>query len=404
MRLDLLIDREPFAKIFSRTLSSYLASQFNWSGDICFKRRKPRRKNYFLVNTKLNLIHPRTLNTNTLRVLASEYAFHPHLIRRIAQRLYVHYAVLMPLQRLFSSYYVSVHPFPEECANWCILPGNNSIRIIDVESNECIVLQKDGFNKNYMRNLISLRKQFLEIPGPRILRAYQGVGWYSEERIQGLPLNRIDNDLLITSALKSARQSMLRLYDQTSSEVEWAVWRKSITQKIFAALDCLPDVYPSSLRKEVENTVNKFVVYLAKFHKEEKPIEIVQSHGDFQPANILIPTSSDQRPVYVIDWEYTEKRCRWYDAMVFELQSRSPIGLANRVSKWLSDEDFACFSIEWCGLDEGQSSARYVVGTFLLEDLLLRLVDTTIPGLRKPNSGFLSFIDELFSIDLDSTS
>ena len=60
-------------------------------------------------------------------------------------------------------------------------------------------------------------------------------------------------------------------------------------------------------------------------------VDTAQSHGDFQPANILIPTVSDQRNVYLIDWEYTDKRCRWYDAMVFVLNSRSPIGLAGRV-------------------------------------------------------------------------
>jgi len=143
---------------------------------------------------------------------------------------------------------------------------------------------------------------------------------------------------------------------------------------------------------------------LAEFHKEEKPIDIVQSHGDFQPANIIIPTVSDQRLVYLIDWEYTEKRCRWYDAMVFELHSRSPVGLASRISEWLSDENIAFLSIQWCGIDKTGSSARYIVATFLLEDLLLRLVDTTIPGLRQPNSGFLRFIDELLSVNLGSSS
>jgi thiamine kinase-like enzyme len=146
------------------------------------------------------------------------------------------------------------------------------------------------------------------------------------------------------------------------------------------------------------------VLHLAEFHKAEKLVDIVQSHGDFQPANILIPTVSDQRSVYLIDWEYTEKRCRCYDAMVFELHSRYPIGLASRISQWLSDENIAYQSIKWCGLDKTESFSRYVMATFMLEDLLFRLAETTIPKLQEPNKGFLSFIDELLSVNLDTFS
>ena len=402
MRLDLLLDREPFAEVFSRTFSTYLTNYFNWSGKIFWQRSKPLVQNYFLVNKKLNLIYPQTLNTKTLRLLAYEYTYHPNFIRRMAQRLYVHFAVSMPLRKLLSSNYVLIHPFPKKCNNICILPGNNSIRIIDIENNECIVLQKDGFNKNYMRNLIRLRQQYPKLPGPRLFRSDISVGWYAEERVQGLPLNRLDDDLQITSAINSARQSMLHLYNQTSSQVDFSIWRRSITRKIYAAVDNLPEVYSLSLRKQVKSFVKKLIMHLAEPHKEEKLIDIVQSHGDFQPANILIPTVYDQRSVYLIDWEYTQKRCRYYDAMVFELRSRSPIGLANRISQWLSDENLAYQSIKWCGLDQTESFDRYVIATFLLEDLLFRLVDTKIPELRKPNKGFLSFIDELLSLKLVS--
>ena len=401
MRLDLLLDREPFKEVFSRTLSGYLASQFSWSGKICWQRSKPLLQNYFLVNKKLNLIYPQTLNTQTLRLMASEYGFHPNLIRRKVQQLYVHYAITIPLRSLLSTYYVLTDPLPVVCANWCIIPGNSSIRIVDLENNECIVLQKDGFNKNHMRDLINIRKQYPELPGPKIYRSNLTAGWYVEERIQGLPLNRLGDNLRIKNATNSARQSMLHLYKQTSSKVDFLLWRQSVTQKINDALDRLPEIYPSSLRQQVTNSVNNLVSFLVKIHTVGMMVDTAQSHGDFQPANILIPTVSDQRNVYLIDWEYTDKRCRWYDAMVFELNSRSPIGLAGRVHQWLSNEDQAYQSVEWCGLNKVESFSRYVIFTFLLEDLLFRLVDTTIPGLRKPDKGFLTFVDELSLIKLD---
>ena len=169
-------------------------------------------------------------------------------------------------------------------------------------------------------------------------------------------------------------------------------------------MDCLPEIYPWSLRQQVTHSVKNLASLLVEIHTVEKMVDTVQSHGDFQPANILIPTVSDQRSVYLIDWEYTDKRCRWYDAMVFELHSRSPIGLASRIHQWLSDENRAYQSIEWCGLDQTESFSRYVIVTFLLEDLLFRLADTTIPGLRQPDKGFLTFIDQLSLVNLDSFS
>mgnify|MGYP001272244512 CR=1 FL=1 len=90
--------------------------------------------------------------------------------------------------------------------------------------------------------------------------------------------------------------------------------------------------------------------------------------------------------------------------MVFELHSRSPTGLASRIHQWLSNESQAYQSIEWCGLYQTEFFSRYVIATFLLEDLLFRLADTTIPGLRQPDKGFLTFINELSLVNLDSFS
>ncbi len=404
MRLDLLLDREPFLEIFSKTLSSYLFNRFNWDGEVRWNKREPQDNKSFFVNTKLNLIYPQTFDVNILRQLASEYSYNPNFILGIAQRFYAYFAISKPVQEFLSAYYLSINPLPEVCNHWCILPGNNGIRIVDVKGDECIVLQKNGFNEKYMRNLISLRKQYPDLPGPRLFRFNLADGWYAEERISGLPLNRLGDKLRIASALESARKSMVELYDQTSSSVDFAVWSNMISKNIYHELNDLVDEYPLSLRIQIKCFVKNLISHLAEIHSQEQDLEIVQSHGDFQPANILIPSCSDQGSFYLIDWEYTEKRCRWYDAMVFELRSRSPKGLAHRISHWLSNNDCAFNSIKWCGIDQTVVSARFAVGTFLLEELLFRFSDTSIPGSHHPNKEFLRFIDELLSINMESFS
>ena len=254
-----------------------------------------------------------------------------------------------------------------------------------------------------MRERLLLRGQHPELPGPKLFRFDSSEGWYAEERIHGLPLNRLNNGRRIQEAINRAQQSMLHLYDQTSSEQGYREWKYSIIQQIDAAVEGLPAVYSESLRKQILSTVEMLSSVCFDVDVEGRIIETVQTHGDFQPANILIPTDSDQSSVYLIDWEYTAKRCRWYDALVFELHSRSPKGFADRVSQWLLDKHRAFQLIEWCGLDQTEFLPKFVVASFLLEDLLLRLGDATIPGLLQPNKGFLVFVDELSSVNLDSS-
>jgi hypothetical protein len=182
--------------------------------------------------------------------------------------------------------------------------------------------------------------------------------------------------------------------------MKYSEWKESITQKIASAVDELPAVYEDQLRKHILKITEMLSSIVPDADSVYRSIETVQTHGDFQPANILIPTDHDRASVYIIDWEYTARRCRWYDALVFELRSRFPQGLAKRVKYWLFNKHHAFHSIEWCGLDQTEFSSKFVVVSFLLEDLLLRLGDTTIPGLLQPNKGFLTFFDELSSVNL----
>ena len=174
---------------------------------------------------------------------------------RHLQWVYVRYTVTRPLRRLFSPSIVVIDPLPSACNNWCILPGNNAIRIIDLKNDECVVLQKDGFDQRYMRDLLQLRHKFPDLPGPKLLRSDIDEGWYAEERIRGLPLNRLDDYHRIQSVQNSAQQSMQSLYDDTSVELDSMKWIQTIFQKISVGVDRLPDVYSDSVRDKVRSAV-----------------------------------------------------------------------------------------------------------------------------------------------------
>ncbi len=66
-----------------------------------------------------------------------------------------------------------------------------------------------------------------------------------------------------------------------------------------------------------------------------RTITLAQSHGDFQPGNILVERATDR--VLIVDWEYSEQRSYGYDFWVYDLAMRSPAGLADRVRRHQGD-------------------------------------------------------------------
>lgn len=396
MRLDMLLARERFTEVLSTTLSNYLRHRFGWEGEITWGNSSVSARD-LLINAKLNLIFPASFDTDALRQLAAEYSFHPNWVRRTIQRAYVRYTVARPFRRIFSSAHIKVLPWPEEVSNWCILPGNHSIRIVDIFHDECIVLAKVGFNQKLMESLVRLRYEFPDLPSPRLLEANLQEGWYREQRIRGLPLNRICDLGDAMKTLLTARSAMAKLYRQTLKQEPVNKWLSDRLLQVNSLVEKLPPIYSAESREEVVNYANwlkKNIVF--QFHDSDGVnILTAQTHGDFQPANILMPKTEVGESLYLIDWEYSTRRCVWYDALVFDLQSRFPVGLASRIRVWLNNVAKQRETLAWCeGEAAGWTSQSYV-WAFLLDDLLLRLTDTTIPGLRTVDAGFTSFMHEL---------
>lgn len=396
MRLDLLLAREPFSEVFATTLAAFLRQRFGWQGHVGWTR-KPSNSKGLLVNAKLNLIFPALFDATSLRALGAEYAFHPHFVRRVLQRAYVQHAVSRPLRRLFSSAWVDISPWPEAVSHWCILPGNHSIRVVDRVQDECIVLRKTGFNPALLDNVVRLRLDFPELPGPRLLEANSEQGWYREQRIVGLPLNRLADPDMVKCSLDAARQAMVGLYQRTLLMEPSPEWLDERLQRITAAVAELPAIYGVEIRERIRDLALGLANRLRQQFTSASRMAVptVLTHGDFQPANILVPTLPEDGLVYLIDWEHGGRRCVWYDALVFELRSRFPAGLSGRIAAWKQDTQKQQASLSWCGDLAAGWNAKSLISTFLLEDLLFRLIDTTIPGLLLKETGFLCFIDEL---------
>jgi hypothetical protein len=396
MRLDLLLDREPFDQIFVHTLREFLQDSLGWSGSITWESPDVgTTADSMLANGKLNVIYPRGINRELLRPFTREFAYHPSLIRRILQTLYVRFATLPVLDQFLSAAVVKIQPWPLELDDWCIIPGNHTLRIVDLKHDVCHVVLKHEFSRQFLSNEIDIRKKYPFLPTARFGGAAVSGGWFQEERISGLPLNRLPSHTQRDLAWDDARAAMSRLYAETSQRSNFSEWVSEVHSQCNVEIQNLPSVYDADDIKQLVRCCNTLVE--AANHNGEHMVTVL-THGDFQPANILSVDGGGT--TYIIDWEYSGRRACFYDALVCLLQTRSPLGLAERVRQF-SDGEFDQKDWSWCfEPEDARELSKGEIALFLLEDLLVRLQEQRVPDLRRKSEGLIQLVSEIERVRL----
>lgn len=396
MKLELLIKREKFSEIFCTTISNYLQQSNSWSGSVVWGSHGGHDDLNFLVNAKLNLIYPTFTSQKDLMSLAAEYAFHPNFIKRWAQNAYILLALHPILRQFFSSSKLHITDKLGITPNLCILPGNHTIRIINLDESNCVVIRKEGFSDAKLKNAALARLTYPDLPGPKVLSFEKSRDWYVEERIFGLPINRCAHQRDIEKALRATKLFLRNMYQATSSSENAADYIKFKCNEIDNAIISLPECYDQADITYVTNVKAELFNIVRDVIKHDALISTSHTHGDFQDANILVPAINDSRGVYIIDWEYAGVRCQHYDWFVYGLKSRAPKGLAVRINNLMFDSDHLRTRIDWYDFSGINSKElRVLIYLFLIEELLFRLDDTNIPNLPRKSEGFLTFIDEL---------
>ena len=388
MRLDLLMERELFDDIFIDTISKYLRIQHKWDGTIEWNKINLfcSAKHKFLVNDKLNVIYNNNLKRDKLTELTAEFCYNANFVKNILQKIYVQFATIKVFDKFLSKYTVSLTNCQDEFSKWVFIPGNHSIRIIDLQKNRCVVIMKDGFNEKFLKNEINTRKDYPYLPIPKLITYNINNFYYEEERIVGLPYNRVADQETRNKSLKRILKLFLKLYKETHLVKEKNNYINMLRKDFDHAIDNLPPVYKSEDKQ-------KIIMLFEEISKSitAKEINLAKTHGDFQPANIIIDSNQNNRS-YVIDWEYSKQRCFLYDVLVFEVQARKTIGLAERIKmldmdkfKWI----YQSLDIPYLDLKDE------MIKVFLLEDLCLRIEELKIPTLKHKSLNLENFIKEV---------
>lgn len=348
---------------------------------------------------ELNLIAPKSIPTWELRILAAEYSNSPVMIRRLLQTLFVNITTSSTLRQIAASFYISVKPWVPFLNNVCILPGNHSLRIVDISQGHCIVLGKAGFSQNSIQNEIKIRSEHQYLPVPELLEFDIENNWYREQRITGLPVNRVKASSQSSETIIAAKKAMLQLYEATSELEPISKWVSDKIAHIERKVTALPGIYDSELRSKILGYAQHLATGLMREKSGNENIATALTHGDFQSANILIPKSESPKSVYLIDWEYAERRCRWYDALVLDLDSRFPEELGVRVCEWLSNSEAQARTLDWCCTNLLlELSSLDLMRAFLLEEIDFRLDDCMVPGQMQAGTGLMSFHDQIHSL------
>jgi len=390
MKLELLITREKYLPKLEKTLYLFFKNKFNLEVDISWNKSK-KFENFFFVNKRINLIFPKKINKFYIGKLSNEYRYHKKLSKKLIYSIYTSLAI-GSLRSFFSSLRIYIHPLPSVLEGLIILPGNQTIKVFDIKTKSCYVVFTNNSNMDFFKNQVNIRLENEFLMAPKIISNNLKKGFYQEEWFYDfLPFDRqIDSDEK-DKLLEKLQSNLLELYSKTTQRKKIYKYASELYQKIFCKLKFLPEVYSENDIKKITDIVN-FI--FSNLDNNFEMIDIVQTHGDFQPANIMVNISKND--ILLIDWEYTDFRSRFYDALVFFLEVRTPNKIHKNILN-LNNKNW-----RWCYKDSNKKLSKNELVVFLLEDIIVRIIEIQHINLLKISPALDLFLANIKEINFSS--
>lgn len=393
MRISLLLEREPFPEIFERTLTGFLRDRTGETHEVRWHAGKPAspKGQVWLCNQYLNAIFVQGVRQSVLEPVLREFSRSTKPWRTPLQKLYVSLATARHTSAWFAGAFVEIDAPLAGAEDCLILGGNHHLRFLDYRKGCCFVIRKSGFSADFFTAELRVRQGNPYLPVPLIQEVAADGSWYSEALVFGTPINRLWDRHQAEWAVQEVLPPLLRLYEETKEDMTTAEYVHSLVERLkglIAANRHLPTPEQGDLLREVERLGR-----VAVSATDNGVTRTVQSHGDFQAANILY---DDDKRGWLIDWEYTGRRQVAFDALVCGLNSRYPSGLTRRIAelvrnRCLPDDTLVGDTlVQWAG-----SVGRGGIALFLLEELELRLREVDNQLFKTLGVGFALFREEM---------
>jgi len=381
LKIQLLRRREDFSGIFQESIPVFFQEKYPHSRLLDID---------YIANDYLNIVYPSNINRADLTDLVGEFKYHRKLYRRILQSIYTYLAIRWPVEAVASSELISIQ-MPYEARNrWVFIPGNHSIRVVDLNNNRCFVFLKTGFNNKFINSDAQIRLSHAWLKAPKIFDKKND--WYEEERVVGLPWNRLSSEDLRKKIIVEVQGQLLRLYRQSAIKTSVGEYTSKICNNILFLLNTSFSSLSDESKVIIRSFVNELRFLLGNCIGDIN-IDLVCTHGDFQPGNILC--SEDD--FWIIDWEYSDQRSIFYDALVFDLECRSPSGLSIRLDKKINEMNGINTYLGWTGNTLNEENKHYFP-IFFIEDLLLRMNEVSVQSIHAKSDALSVYLDELPAI------
>jgi len=403
MRFSLLLRREPFPQILEDTLSSVWQKRYGQVYEVRwlrpFQPSNPPpdgQSQVWVGNPYLNVFFVPGLASVAFDPTRREFTFSRSAWLRPFQRAYVSLALSPRLASFFAAARLHVSPPLPAAASLLVIPGNNKIRILDHLQCQVVVCLKCGFPDLFIKRELMVRTRAgqLGLPVPPIRQVDEAGGRFIEDYLSATPINRLDDPAQASQACQSVTSALAHLIRdslQPAGLADYFHLRRLQAANLVSSNHLISSALRARLLRLLATLESRQQPHLVS----PVPFQTALSHGDFQPANILL----NGQGAWLVDWEFSERRQPGYDLLVYALSARHPRHLARRLHAFTTGQASELQWVNsqgWPGLDLDSPLARQRrLLLFALEELCLHLELNANPLFTALDPGLPALAGEL---------
>lgn len=400
MKISLLIEREPFDKIFEETFTSFLNDFTNCPHKVKWYNKKNNNQSKESVqswycNPLINSIFVKGANPAVFNSISGEYSYNPlRPWRSLIQKLYLSLSQHKITAQLMAKYVIEVSPPIKDAKDKLIIGGNTKIRFIDIINRKVYVILKNGFNKKYLEKEVFVRTNFTYLPIPKINLCGNNGSWYCEDYVSGVSPDRIEVDKS-HDVLGEAVQHIHKMLNSTKESEPLSEYVACLQERINKNIGQISHI-DVDFKKEIINLTSTLATHLNKY--SDHVITTAYCHGDFQEGNII----HDGEKTWILDWEYSGRKQIGYDLFVLLLKSRVYKGFSNRFLRLMNNElDYDQMELinNWPEIKWDDKLFKEIsIFLFLLKELDFHIEENSNVSFFKASIGLTSFIREVMKI------
>jgi len=218
------------------------------------------------------------------------------------------------------------HAIPDS-GRYLIIPGNRRIRLFDFQRGVTRTVAKAGFDADSIEREVMVRAHKAAGPFPSIDRVDPDGRWFDERILVGYALPRCPPWRGRQRWERRAKQQLASWLDASAGAASFDDYLSELLKRIddrSLSLDTGSFIPANAVSRLASG---------ARSGLQGRELAVALTHGDFQPGNIFVDTAAGQ--AVLVDWEFAAQRQRAFDGFVYELKSRFPAGLADRVTAYV---------------------------------------------------------------------